>query len=95
LVIQNGLIRLEEGPRENGFRPCIDVLFKSAALTYGRRLIGVLLTGALGSDGAAGLWQIRNRGGIAIVQDPNDAEHPGMPQTAIDNVAVDYLLPAL
>jgi len=93
MVLANGLIRLEHSPRENRFRPCVDVLFRSAAMHYGRRVAGVLLSGTFGSDGTAGLWQIKHRGGITIVQDPNDADFPEMPKTAIDNVAIDYVLP--
>jgi chemotaxis response regulator CheB len=93
MVLENGLIRLQPSPPEQRFRPCVDVLFKSAAATYGRRVVGVLLSGANGNDGAAGLWQIRHRGGVAIVQDPIDAKWPGMPQGAVDNVAVDFVLP--
>lgn len=93
LVLQNGLIRLEHSPRENWSRPTIDVLFKSAAATYGRRVIGVLLSGAGGSDGSAGLWQIKHRGGVTIVQDPRDARFPNIPKGALDNVNVDHVLP--
>ena len=93
MVLQNGLIRLERSPKEHRFRPCVDVLFKSAASTYGRRVVGVLLTGGLCDDGAAGLWQIKNRGGATIVQDPEEATFGGMPKNAIDNVAIDWVLP--
>jgi chemotaxis response regulator CheB len=93
MVLHNGLIHVEDSPREQRFRPCVDVLFKSAAMTYGRRVIGVLLSGVVGSDGAAGLWQVRHRGGVAIVQDPKDARFPGMPQAALEAVDVDFVLP--
>jgi chemotaxis response regulator CheB len=93
MAIENGVIRVETSPKEQQFRPCINVLFKSAATAYGRRVIGVLLSGAFGNDGAAGLWQIRHRGGITIVQDPRDAAHPAMPQEAIHDVAVTHILP--
>jgi chemotaxis response regulator CheB len=93
MVLQNGLLRLEQSPVEQRFRPCIDVLFKSAASTYGRRVVGVLLTGAYGNDGSPGLWHIKRRGGVTIVQDPRDAQFAAMPQSAIDSVAVDYVLP--
>jgi two-component system chemotaxis response regulator CheB len=94
MVIENGLIRLELSPRQNLFRPCIDVLFRPAAATYGRRVIGVLLSGANGIDGPPGLWQVKHRGGVTIVQDPGDAQFPGMPTAALANVAVDHVLPA-
>ena len=92
LSIENGLIRMERSPIENRFRPSVDVLFRSAASAYGRQVVGIVLTGLL-NDGTAGLWQIKKRGGITIVQDPVDAQCPSMPQSAIDNVAVDYVLP--
>jgi chemotaxis response regulator CheB len=92
LSLENGLMRLERSPAENLTRPSIDVLFRSAAADYGRRVIGVLLSGTL-RDGTAGLWQIKKRGGVVIVQEPSDAEYPGMPRNAIENVGVDYVLP--
>ena len=94
LLVENGLIRLLSSPREQRFRPCVDVLFKSAALTYGRRVVGVLLSGTWGEDGTAGLWQINDRGGVSIVQDPVDAEFPVVPQNAVQNVRIDHVLPA-
>ena len=85
---------LERSPREHRTRPCIDVLFKSAAIAYGRRVAGVLLSGAFSNDGAAGLWQIKECGGITIVQDPDDAEFKDLPRAAINNVAIDHVLPS-
>jgi chemotaxis response regulator CheB len=93
MSLENGVVRVLRSPHEERFRPCVNVLFKTAAATYGRRVVGVLVTGSFGSDGVAGLWQIRHRGGVTIVQDPADAPFPGMPQSAIDSVAVDYVLP--
>lgn len=93
LLLENGIVRVERSPRENQFRPCINVLFKSAAATYGRRVVGVLLSGVGGNDGAAGLWHIRQRGGVTIVQDPADARFPGMPEAALADVAVHHVLP--
>jgi chemotaxis response regulator CheB len=61
-------------------------------MAYGRRVVGIVLSGML-QDGTAGLWQIRKRGGVTIAQDPRDAEFASMPQTAIDNLAVDFILP--
>lgn len=94
MVLENGVIRLQHSPREHRFRPCIDVLFKSAASMYGRRVAGVLLSGGFGIDGVAGLWQINHRGGVTIIQDPADALFGAMPQSAIDNVTAHYILPA-
>ena len=91
LILELGRIRLTRGPKENRFRPAIDPLFRSAAYVYGPRVIGVVLTGDL-DDGTAGLWAIKDRGGIAIVQDPDEAMFPSMPRSALTNVAVDYRL---
>lgn len=91
--VEDGRVRLNRGPRENRFRPAIDPLFRSAAETFGSRAIGVVLSGAL-DDGAAGLYAIKEAGGIAVVQDPKDAAYPGMPEAALRLVTADYVLPA-
>jgi two-component system, chemotaxis family, protein-glutamate methylesterase/glutaminase len=93
MLLEKGYVRVTKGPKENRFRPAVDTLFRSAAYIYGPRTIGVVLTGAL-DDGTAGLWAIKLRGGTAIVQDPADAMHRSMPLNALDNVEVDYQLPA-
>lgn len=92
LLIKDGYIHLAAGPRENNHRPAIDPLFRTAARVYGPRVIGVILTGVL-DDGTAGLLAIKARGGMAIVQDPSDAMYAGMPRSAIENVAVDFVQP--
>jgi two-component system chemotaxis response regulator CheB len=92
LLVENDHLHLSRGPRENWTRPAIDPLFRSAALQYGRDAIGVILTGNL-NDGTSGLYSIKQAGGTAIVQDPEDADAPSMPTSALANVAVDYCLP--
>jgi two-component system chemotaxis response regulator CheB len=89
MLIEDGKIRITHGPRENRFRPAIDPLFRSAAYSYGSRVIGVILSGAL-DDGTAGLWTVKQYGGIAIVQDPIDAEVSSMPENAIREVQIDH-----
>lgn len=89
LIVGVGRLHLTRGPRENFVRPAVDPLLRSAAEALGRRAIGVILTGRL-SDGAAGLYEIKRRGGMAVVQDPKEAEAPGMPRAAMLCVDVDY-----
>lgn len=89
MLIEGDLIRITRGPKENRFRPAVDPLFRSAAHSHGKLVIGVILTGAL-DDGTAGLWRIKFNGGLTIVQDPADAEVSSMPESALREVEIDY-----
>ena len=85
MLVEDGRIRNFRGPRENRHRPAIDPTFRSAAVDYGRRVIGVVLTGML-DDGTSGLMVVRAHGGVAVVQNPETAMFPSMPQSALHRV---------
>jgi two-component system, chemotaxis family, protein-glutamate methylesterase/glutaminase len=90
LLLDRSHVHLAVGPKENWARPAIDPLFRTAAQHHGPRVIGIVLSGKL-DDGTAGLWAIKRRGGLAVVQDPVDASAPEMPRHAIAAVAVDVV----
>jgi two-component system chemotaxis response regulator CheB len=92
LMIEKDKVLVKKGPKENRFRPSIDALFRSAAYSYGSRVIGIVLSGLL-DDGTSGLWSIKRQGGICIIQDPADAAFPNMPLNVMEYVEVDRVLP--
>lgn len=92
MIVEGNLLRVLQGPRENLHRPAIDPLFRSAAASYGRRAIGIILTGAL-DDGTSGLMVVDAHGGAAIVQDPRTAVFSSMPESALEQVPRAQVLP--
>lgn len=92
MIDEAGKMLVTKGAQENRWRPAIDPLFRSAAVAYTSRVIGIILTGYL-DDGAAGLKAIQRCGGVTVVQAPADADYPDMPRNAIAQVDVDYSLP--
>jgi two-component system chemotaxis response regulator CheB len=92
LLVQRGSFALSTDERVQFARPSIDVLFESAAYAYGPGVIGIILTGA-NEDGAAGLAAVKRRGGVAVIQDPQDALRRAMPEAAVAATAADAVLP--
>jgi two-component system, chemotaxis family, protein-glutamate methylesterase/glutaminase len=93
MLVRHGRIHLTQGPRENGHRPAIDPLFRSAARARGPCCVGVVLSGLL-DDGATGLRFVKESGGAAVVQEPGDAQFPSMPRAALSLVAADRVVGA-
>jgi two-component system chemotaxis response regulator CheB len=93
LMVEHDKVIVKRGPKENRFRPSIDALFRSAAYTYGSRVIGVVLSGVL-DDGTSGLWSVKRLGGLTVIQEPADALFPQMPLNAQEYVDIDYTVPA-
>jgi two-component system chemotaxis response regulator CheB len=91
LVVEPGLVRVVHTASENGLRPAVDPLFRSAARTYGPRVVAVVLTGTL-DDGTAGIAAVKEAGGVTIAQDPAEASSPGMPTSAIATGLIDHVL---
>ena len=92
LLVEPSQVRVVHGPKENRHRPAIDTLFRSAAWSFGPRVVGIVLSGSL-DDGTAGLWAVKRAGGLALVQDPAEAAFPDMPLNAMRQVAIDQVLP--
>lgn len=93
LLVHQDRLRVVDGPRTNNHRPAIDPLFRSASRWRGRDLVGVILSGAL-DDGAVGLLAVAARGGVTVVQAPEEALFPDMPTNALSVVRADHVLPA-
>jgi two-component system chemotaxis response regulator CheB len=92
LLVNGPVMLVNQGPEENRFRPSIDVLFRSAAVHYGNKVIGIVITGML-EDGTSGMFAIKTCGGLCIVQDPSEAEYSSMPLNVMRKIQVDYMAP--
>ena len=90
MLVEDSHIRMTKGPKENRTRPAINPLFRTAAQAYGKRVIGVILTGLL-DDGVAGLAEVKRGGGVTVVQNPETALFPDMPASALEHVTVDHV----
>ncbi len=91
LIVERNHVHLSMGPKEQHHRPCVNVLFRSAALAYKERVAAIVLTGEL-DDGTAGLWEVKRHGGLAIVQNPEEAAFPSMPLSALREVEANHIV---
>jgi two-component system chemotaxis response regulator CheB len=92
MLLRPGYLAVQRGPKENGSRPAVDPLFRSASIAYGARVIAVVVSGHL-DCGTAGLVSVKARGGIALVQAPEEALAKDMPSSAVAHAQVDHVLP--
>lgn len=92
MLVEEGRILVRKGPKENRFRPSVDVLFRSAAYNYNSRVIAIVLSGML-NDGTSGMWTVKHMGGICVIQHPDDALFESMPANVLKEVDVDYSVP--
>jgi two-component system chemotaxis response regulator CheB len=91
LLVEHDTLRVLRGPPENRHRPAIDPLLRSLAWSHGPRAVGVVLSGGL-DDGTAGLWALKSCGGTTVVQEPDEAENPDMPNSALLHNRIDHRL---
>jgi two-component system, chemotaxis family, protein-glutamate methylesterase/glutaminase len=91
MVVDDGRLLINRGPKEHYTRPAVDPLFRSAARSHGPGVIGVILSGS-GDDGVSGLIAIKAAGGLSVVQHPGEATHDSMPRSAIQRDDVDAIL---